>query len=94
MFQLSLARARAVEQEFIVVGPDLRVARHRFAVQAQIVRVGGKERDRDRVGESAVAHQGLVARRALPSVRARDVAEHAMRPCGPRLAGIVLVEPT
>ena len=92
-FQLGLARGRAVQQPLIVVGPDLRVACHRLAVEPEIVWIGGEERDRDRIRERAVADQGLVTRRALPSVCARDVRNDAMGTCGPRLAGIVFVEP-
>jgi len=91
--QIGLARGRSVEQQGTVVAPDLCVTRHRLAVQAEIVRVGREQRDRDRVRERAVADQGLVAFCTLPSVGTRDVVGDAMGTRGPCLAGIVLVEP-
>ena len=91
MLERLARRARPVEEELVVARPDLGVPRHRLAVEAEVVGVRGEERDRDLVGEGAVAREPLVARDALPPVRAGDVGHHpvALRV----LRRIVLVEP-
>ena len=69
---------RTVEEERVVVRPDLRVLRHRLAVEAEVVGVRGEERDGDLVREPAVGGERLVSRDALPAVRAGDVRDDAV----------------
>ncbi len=84
--------ARPVEDQRVVLVPDLRVARHRLAVETEIVGIGGEERDRDQVLELRRLLGALVAGDPLPAVRAGDLADHGVVRVL-RLQVVELVEP-
>ena len=61
-------RALPVEEEHVVLEPELGVPGHGFPVQAEVLGLGREERDRDAIGELAIAAERLVAVDALPAV--------------------------
>ena len=92
--QLAPRRPGAVEQPLAIACPKLRVAGHRFAVEAQIVGRGAEQHVRDPILLRRHGQLVVIAMHAGPAVRADvGVAQRSVQPALRRRPGPRLVQP-